>query len=198
MTDTRKIYYVTTYNMAAKRHTTFTHTNLHGITPFTYVTIQHGRHIKIPIYTASPLPHTAIYNMADTLKIHYVTANKMAAKRHTTFANTNLHAVTAYTYVTIQHGRHTKIPIYTASPLPHTSIYNMADTLKIHYVTANKMAAKRNTTFANTNLLAVTAYTYVKIQHSRRTKNTNYTALRTHKHTKHFSFRLIPILPSSR
>jgi hypothetical protein len=70
----------------------------------------------------------------------------MAAKRHATSTITRPHGVTpppAYTYVTIQHGRHTKqqhgrrasthIPYYPStrrhtrrSPLTHTSPYNMA------------------------------------------------------------------------
>jgi hypothetical protein len=51
--------------------------------------------------------------MADTPNIHYVTTN-MAAKRNATFTNTNLHGVNAYTYVTIQNGRHTKIHYVSA------------------------------------------------------------------------------------
>jgi hypothetical protein len=43
MADTPNIHHVTP-NMAAERHAAFTITNLHGVTPCTYVTIQHGRH----------------------------------------------------------------------------------------------------------------------------------------------------------
>jgi hypothetical protein len=71
----------------------------------------------------------------------------MAVARHATFTNNNRHGVT-YAYITLHHGRHTKI----------------------HYVTTNNMAAERHTTFTNTNILGVTASTYVTLQHGRHTK----------------------------
>jgi hypothetical protein len=97
-----KIHYVTTNNMAAARHTSFTTTKIHG------VTMQHGRHTKIPIYTATSLAHTSRYNMADT--------QKYISSRLTTWRTRD----TLYT----------QIPIYTASPLAHTSQYTMTDTTK--------------------------------------------------------------------
>jgi hypothetical protein len=82
-------------------------------------------HSHIPIYTASPLAHTSQYNMDDTLKIHYVTANKLAVARHAPF----------------------NIPIYTASPLAHTSQYNLGRHTKYQSTRHYRLHIRHNTTW---------------------------------------------------
>jgi hypothetical protein len=154
-----------------RRHTTSTITHLHVVAPaYTFVTIQHGRHTN----NMAAERHTtfAITNIHGNTLAHTSRYN-MAATRHAAFPITTIHGITSYTYVTIQHGRHTKqqrgrralpyihnyqytrhhplhirqnttwpthqtttwppsvtlhsqLPIYTASPLAHTSQYNMA------------------------------------------------------------------------
>jgi hypothetical protein len=119
--------------MAAKRHATFTHTNLHCFAACTYTTLQHGRHTRIHYVTVNNMADACHTTFTTTnlhgvtaytyvtiqhggqTKIYFVTANNMADARHTTFANKILHGVPAYTYRTIQQGSHTKIPIYTAT-----------------------------------------------------------------------------------
>jgi hypothetical protein len=81
----------------------------------------------------------------------------MSDARHAIFTNTNLHGITACIYVTIQHGRHTKI----------------------YYVTTNNMASARHNSFTNTNLHGGVTYTYVTIQHGRHIKIPFYIASQT-------------------
>jgi hypothetical protein len=64
---------------------------------------------------------------------------------------------------------HSQLPIYTASPLTHTSQYNMTDTRHATFTNLHGVTIQHD---RHTNLPGITPYTYVTIQHGRHTKYT--------------------------